>query len=218
MLLWLLPTDFGYWEFAGILLLMGAAMGMFASPNRAAVINSLPIADRGAGSGMNQTFQNSAQVLSVGIFFSLMIAGLAGTLPHTLTAGLHAQGVSLAKAQQIGGTPPVSVLFSAFLGYNPVQELVGSHVLSTLTPHAQAILTGRSFFPQLISAPFRSGLHTAFGFAILACLVAAAASLMRGGRYIDAGGSGEPQPIDGEPPAVDDDASLTGSGQLAARH
>jgi MFS family permease len=187
--LWLLPTNFDYLTFSAILLVMGIAFGMFASPNRAAVINSLPLGDRGAGSGMNQTFQNSAQVLSVGIFFSLMIIGLSTSLPHTLSAGLHAHGVGLAKAQQIGRTPPVSVLFAAFLGYNPVQELVGPHVLAGLTAHSQAVLTGRSFFPTLISGPFRTGLHVAFGFAIVACLVAAAASLFRGGIYIDAGGA-----------------------------
>jgi hypothetical protein len=161
----------------------GIAMGMFASPNRAAVMNSLPPGDRGAGGGMNQTFQNSAQVLSVGIFFSLMIVGLAGDLPHTLSAGLHAHGVDLAAAHRIGRTPPVEILFAAFLGYNPIQHLVGTHVLAGLSAHSHAILTGRAFFPQLISGPFRSGLHAAFAFAIVACLVAAAASLMRGGRY-----------------------------------
>jgi MFS family permease len=181
--LWLLPINFSYVEFAGVLLVMGISFGLFASPNRAAVMNSLPPRDRGAGGAMNQTFQNSAQVLSVGIFFSLMIAGLATNLPHTLTAGLHAHGVPLGTAQQIGHAPPVSVLFAAFLGYNPVKSLVGTHVLDHLSAHSQAALTGRSFFPQLISAPFRDGLHTAFTFAIIACLVAALASALRGGVY-----------------------------------
>ncbi|WP_249011563.1 MFS transporter [Conexibacter sp. DBS9H8] len=187
--LWLLPTNFNYVLFAAILLVMGVAFGMFASPNRAAVINSLPLADRGAGSGMNQTFQNSAQVLSVGVFFSLMIVGLSTSLPHTLSAGLAAHGVKAARAAQIGRTPAVSVLFAAFLGYNPIQHLVGAHVLGALSLHNRAVLTGRAFFPALISGPFRTGLQTAFGFAIVACLVAAAASLMRGGRYVDADGA-----------------------------
>jgi MFS family permease len=181
--MWLLPTNFSYPVFALALLCCGFSFGMFASPNRAAVMNSLPPGDRGAGGGMNQTFQNSAQVLSVGIFFSLMILGLATTLPHTLSSGLHAHGVSLAKAIQIGHTPPVEVLFAAFLGYNPVQHLVGGHVLKALHPASRALLTGRSFFPHLISGPFRNGLHAAFAFAIIACLIAALASLMRGGIY-----------------------------------
>ncbi len=183
VLLMLLPTDFSYPVFAVVLAMNGIAMGLFASPNRAAIMNSLPAGDRGAGGGMNQTFQNSAQVLSVGIFFSLMIIGLAGSLPHTLAAGLHAHGVGLADATRVSHAPPVSILFAAFLGYNPVQHLTGVHVLAALPAHAQAVLTGRSFFPELISAPFRSGLHSAFTFAIIACLVAAVASLMRGGRY-----------------------------------
>jgi MFS family permease len=187
--LWLLPINFNYVLFATILLEMGIAFGMFVSPNRAAVINSLPPGDRGAGSGMNQTFQSSAQVLSVGIFFSLIIVGLAATLPHSLSSGLEAHGVAATTARKIGATPPVSVLFAAFLGYNPVGQLVGPHVLAGLSAHNQALLSGRSFFPSLISAPFRSGLHVAFGFAIVACLVAAAASLSRGGVYIDAEGA-----------------------------
>ena len=183
LLLELLPTNFNYVLFALLLLLNGLSMGAFASPNRAGVMNSLPPQHRGAGAGMNSTFQNSAQVLSIGIFFSLMIAGLASTLPSSLYAGLTAHGVPAAVAIRVGHLPPVSILFGAFLGYSPVQHLVGTSVLAHLPPHQAAILVGRSFFPNLISGPFRSGLHAAFDFAILACLVAAVASWLRGGQY-----------------------------------
>jgi MFS family permease len=183
VLLTLLPINFAYPVFALVLFLNGVSMGLFASPNRAAVMNSLPPGDRGAGGGMNQTFQNSAQVLSIGIFFTLMVLGLATTLPRTLATGLAAHGVPAAAAQHIAHLPPVSILFAAFLGYNPMQHLIGPTVLHHLSAHSQAVLTGRSFFPHLISAPFRSGLHEAFIFAIAACLIAAAASLMRGGTY-----------------------------------
>jgi EmrB/QacA subfamily drug resistance transporter len=182
-LLMLLPTDFDYWVFALILFLNGASMGLFASPNRAAVMNSLPAADRGAGGGMNQTFQNSAQVLSIGIFFTLLIVGLASSLPAAMSSGLHAHGISTGVAHRVGQTPPISILFAAFLGYNPIQHLVGAHALQALPAHAHALLTGAGFFPHLISVPFRDGLHTAFAFAIVACLVAAAASFLRGGQY-----------------------------------
>jgi MFS family permease len=183
VLLLRLPTDFPYPAFAAILALNGISMGLFASPNRAAVMNSLPPGDRGAGGGMNQTFQNSAQVISIGIFFTLMIAGLAATLPHAMSTGLEAHGVDAATAQRVAQLPPISILFAAFLGYNPVQHLLGPHALASLPAHDQAVVTGPSFFPHLISGPFRTGLHEAFAFAILACLVAAAASLLRGGRY-----------------------------------
>jgi MFS family permease len=183
LLLDLLPTDFPFALFAVVLALNGISMGMFASPNRAGVMNSLPPGDRGAGGGMNQTFQNSAQVLSIGIFFTLMIVGLASTLPHTMSAGLQSHGVGAATARKVGALPPISILFAAFLGYNPIQHLVGAHVLANLSVANRATLVGRSFFPHLISAPFRNGLHEAFLFAIVACLIAAAASLMRGGRY-----------------------------------
>jgi len=182
-LLMTLPIDFAYPVFAAILLLLGASMGMFASPNRAAVMNSLPASDRGAGGGMNQTFQNSAQVLSVGIFFTLLIVGLSSSLPGALSGGLEAHGVSPAVAHHAGQTPPISVLFAAFLGYNPIQHLVGAHALASLPHGAHAALTGQAFFPHLISQPFSDGLDTAFTFAIVACLVAAAASLLRGGQY-----------------------------------
>ena len=180
VLLALLPTDFAYPLFGAVLLLMGIAMGMFAAPNRAAVMNSLPPGDRGVGGAMNQTFQNSAQVFSIGIFFTLMIVGLASTLPTTLSAGLESHGVDPATAHQVASLPPISILFAAFLGYNPIQHLLGPHALAALSAHDQAVLTGNSFFPTLISGPFRDGLHVAFAFAIVACLVAALASLLRG--------------------------------------
>jgi MFS family permease len=192
VLLMLLPTDFSYTAFAAVLLLIGASMGLFASPNRAAVMNSLPPEHRGVGGAMNQTFQNSAQVLSIGIFFTLMIIGLASTLPATMSAGLQAHGVAPATAHEVATLPPVSILFAAFLGYNPIQHLLGPHALAGLSAHDQSALTGSTFFPTLISGPFQDGLHAAFLFAIVACLVAAAASLLRGGRAID----------DGESPAI----------------
>ena len=187
VLLELLPVDFSYWAFAPLLLMMGLSNGLFMSPNRAAVMNSLPAEHRGAGSGMTTTFQNSAQVLSIGIFFSLMIVGLSSVLPTSMYHGLVHQGVSPQVASRVAHLPPVSTLFAAFLGYNPMQHLLGASVLAHLPAGHAAILQGRSFFPNLISSPFRHGLHTAFDFAIGACLVAAAASWFRGGgRYVHA--------------------------------
>jgi EmrB/QacA subfamily drug resistance transporter len=179
-----LPVNFEYWEFGALLFLMGLSNGLFMSPNRAAVMNSLPVADRGAGSGMTSTFQNSAQVLSIGLFFSLMIIGLSSSLPSSLTHGLTAQGVPLNAAQGIAHLPPTATLFSAFLGYNPMQHLLGPNVLNHLPAANAAVMQGRSFFPNLISRPFEDGLHTAFLLSIIASLVAAAASWFRGSKYI----------------------------------
>jgi MFS family permease len=183
-LLELLPVDFPYWAFAALLLMNGLAMGAFAAPNRAGVMNSLPPQHRGAGGGMNSTFQNAAQVLSIGIFFSLMIIGLSSTLPAALSSGLTAHGVPAAAAARASHLPPVSTLFAAFLGYSPIQHLLGAGVLAHVSPSQQAILNGRTFFPKLISASFSNGLHAAFDFAIAACLVAAGASWLRGGKYV----------------------------------
>ena len=184
VLLLSLPIDFSYWAFALILLFVGISMGAFAAPNRAAIMNSLPARDRGAGGGMNSTLQNSAQVLSIGIFFSLMIAGLSSTLSTTLVKGLTAHGVSTGLAQQVGGEPPVSILFAAFLGYNPIQSLIGKSALGQLSPANRDALTGHSFFSNLISAPFHAGLTEAFLFSAVICLIAAVASWSRGGRYV----------------------------------
>src|ERR1700722_15604225 len=180
----LLPVDFSYWVFGLVLLLLGLTMGAFGSPNRAGVMNSPPPQHRGAGSGMNSTFQNSAQVLSIGIFFTLMIVGLSSSLPGAMYHGLVAQGVPTGVADRVAHLPPVSTLFAAFLGYNPMQHLLGNAVLAHLPAGHRAVVTGRSFFPTLISTPFREGLHAAFDFAIVACLIAAAASWMRGGKYV----------------------------------
>jgi MFS family permease len=181
-LMQLLPIDFPYWVFAILLFGLGCAMGTFGSPNRAGVMNSLPAEDRGVGSGMNTTFQNSAQVLSIGIFFSLMIIGLSGSLPHSLYHGLLQHGVPAKAAHQVSSLSPVSTLFASLLGYNPVQKLLGPGVLAHLSHAQQMAITGRSFFPSLIATPFKSGLHTALDFAVVVSLLAAAASWTRGGK------------------------------------
>jgi MFS family permease len=183
VLLIVLPVNFGYGWFAAVLLLNGIGMGLFASPNSAGVMNSLPPSQRGAGAGMLATFMNSASVLSIGVFFTLMIVGLAAGLPHTLQSGLVAHGVPAADAHRVSTLPPVATLFASFLGYNPMQTLLGPHVLGSLPASQAHQLTGRSFFPQLISGPFHSALVYAFVFAAVACVVAAVASLLRGGKY-----------------------------------
>jgi MFS family permease len=178
----LLPTNFGYWVFAALLFLNGLGGGLFAAPNTSLIMSSVPAEARGAASGMRATFQNAGMVLSIGIFFSLMVAGLAGSLPGALNSGLTAQGVPAQDAHSIAALPPVGTLFAAFLGYNPVQQLLGSHVLSALPAASASTLTGRQFFPNLISVPFHDGLLVVFSLAIAMALVAAAASLVRGGK------------------------------------
>ncbi len=184
-LLEILPVDFNYLFFALLLLMMGLSMGMFASPNRAAIMNSLPADQRGAGAGMTTTFQNASTVLSIGIFFTVITIGLAAALPAHLYSGLVANGVPRADALRMSHLPPIGTLFAAMLGYNPIQRVLQTSpgLTASLTPTQLHHLTGRSFFPQLISAPFGSGLHYAFTFAIVCSIVAALASLMRGKAY-----------------------------------
>ncbi len=176
-----LPVDFPYWVFALIIVLNGFGSGLFASPNRAEMMNSVPADSRGAAGGMIATFQNTAFVLSIGIFFSLMVAGLSSKLPTAMFGGLTAQGIPAAAAHQISHLPPIGVLFAAFLGYNPMQQLLGPLLAHLPAGHALYV-TGRQFFPHLITAPFHDGLGVAFAFAIAANVIAAIASLLTGRR------------------------------------
>ena len=182
--LMLLPIDFPYLVFAALLLLNSIGSGLFAAPNTAGIMNSVPARQRGAASGMRATFQNAGFVLSIGLFFSLMIAGLAARLPATLYTGLTANGVPPDTAERIAHLPPVGSLFAAFLGYNPIRTLLGPAALAHLSPAQAANLTGTSFFPGLIAEPFRHGLAIVFLAALVMSLVAAGASWLRGGRYV----------------------------------
>jgi MFS family permease len=183
-LLMVLPVNFAYPAFMALLLLNGIGSGLFAAPNTTGIMNAVPARQRGAASGMRATFMNSGMVLSIGLFFSLMIAGLASTLPATMERGLTANGVPPATAAHLAHLPPVGSLFAAFLGYNPMHTLLGDKVLAALPPDKAAYVTGKTFFPQLISSPFKHGLAIAFTASLLMCLVAAAASWLRGGRYV----------------------------------
>ncbi|MDH2903507.1 MAG: MFS transporter [Actinomycetota bacterium] len=177
-----LPVDFHYWVFGLLLFLTGLSMAAFGSPNRAGVMNALPAEHRGAGSGMYTTFQNSAQVFSIGLFFTLLIAGLSSSLSSHLYSGLLAHGVSAAAATHASHLPPIATLFAAFLGVNPIEHLLGPSGLAHLSLVQRRELIGPSFFPTLIGSSFRTGLHAALDFAIVASLLAAGASWVRGAR------------------------------------
>ncbi len=188
----LLPVNFSYWTFALLIALNGIGIGMYSSPNSSSIMSSVPAGYRGVASGMRTTFQNSGTSLSIAVFFSLMIGGLARTLPHTLTGGLAQHGVSPDAAARIGDLPPVSSLFAAMLGVNPVQYLLAQYgTLSSLTPANQNLLTGREFFPNLISGPFHDGLVLVFAVSAAFGVVAAIVSFMRG----DTRASAPTQPV-----------------------
>jgi MFS family permease len=176
----MLPMNFGYVWFALLLLIMGTSMGLFFAPNTSAVMNSLPSDQRGAGAGMLNTFQNSASVLSMGIFFTIITLGLAATLPSALGQGLAAQGVPAAQAHAVSSLPPIGLLFAAFLGFNPIHQLLPSAAAAHVSASHYAFLTGRGFFPSLIAGPFGHGLHNAFAVAAGLCVIAAICSWLRG--------------------------------------
>jgi MFS family permease len=181
----LIPVNFEYWIFAIITFLNGVGSGMFAAPNRTAIMNSVPARQRGAASGMTGTFQNAGNSLSIGVFFSLMIAGLAATLPKALSAGLSAHHVPQAAVHAAAQIPPVGNLFAAFLGYNPISSLLAQlHVTNAIPAGDLSALTGKTFFPQLISDPFHSGLVIVFVAAAIMSVIGALASLVMGGKYV----------------------------------
>jgi hypothetical protein len=172
-----LPVDFAYEAFAFLIFMNGVGSGMFSSPNASVVMNSVPAAQRGAASGMRMTFFNAGSAISIGVFFSLMVVGLAHSLPSTLANGLTAQNVPGEIAHQLASLPPVGILFAAFLGINPIASLLEpTGLLHILPPENVATLTGNQFFPTLISAPFQSGLALVFGIAAAMMSIAALAS------------------------------------------
>jgi MFS family permease len=187
--LMLLPINFNYPTFAALIAINGIGIGMFSAPNTASIMSSVPPEQRGAASGMRATFQNSGTALSIGVFFSLMITGLAGTLPTTLSKGLERQGVAHAVAHHIGSLPPVSSLFASVLGINPLRQLLSmGGELGKLPAEAQRILTGKEYFPDLISAPFHHGLTIVFLVSAGLAFIAGFASLARGPRSTRASG------------------------------
>ncbi|WP_433195608.1 MFS transporter [Nocardia sp. CA-107356] len=199
LLLLAIPVDFNYWVFAAIVLLNGIGCGLFFSPNTAAIMSSVPAAQRGAASGMRGTLFNGGNALSMGIFFSLMVVGLAASLPSALDSGLRAQGVSAGAASQLADLPPVASMFAAFLGFNPIQELLGpTGELAQPGVHADT-LTGQEFFPHLLTGPFHSGLVVVFVSAAVMMFLAAAASYFAGDKYVE-----------------DEQAELAEAGELVA--
>jgi MFS family permease len=179
----MIPVNFNYWVFAILVFVNGLGGGIFTAPNTAAIMSSVPAAQRGAASGVRATFFNAGSSLSIGIFFSLMIIGLAHTLPSAMSSGLQEQGVSATVAHEVANLPPVGSLFAAFLGYNPMAELLApSGALHQPGVNAD-VVTGQTFFPHLITGPFHSGLVVVFTAAAVMMLIGAVASLFNAGRY-----------------------------------
>ncbi|MGV0773558.1 MFS transporter [Mycobacterium syngnathidarum] len=179
----LIPVNFDYWLFAILVFLNGLGGGIFTAPNTAAIMSSVPAGQRGAASGVRSTFFNAGNSLSIGIFFSLMIVGLANTLPTALTTGLTQQGVSASVAHDVANLPPVGSLFAAFLGYNPMAELLAPYDSLHQTGVNADVITGQTFFPQLITEPFHSGLTVVFTAAAVMMVIGAVASMFSAGRY-----------------------------------
>src|SRR6266567_3637797 len=180
-----IPVNFSYPVFAMLLLLNGVGSGLFSAPNTTAVMNAVPAAQRGVASGIRATFQNAGMVLSIGVFFSLLAAGLSRSLPGALHSGLAAEGVPGPAIAAVAAVPPVGLMFAAFLGSNPIASLLNSAgVLHQLPASTVSTLTRRTYLPHLLSGPFHSGLVVVFVLAAVLAAVGAVVSLFRGGVYI----------------------------------
>jgi len=195
VLLTLLPGDFNQWVFFALLTLMGLGMGLFAAPNTISIMNAAPPQARGVASGMRGTFQNAGMMVSMAFFFSILTAGLAARLPSVMFQGLTSQGLPASLARGIAHLPPISVLFAAFLGFNPLRTLIPGPVLGHLSAHTQSVLFGKVFFPHLIMPAFLSGLQAAFYVSAVLAFIAAVASLVSGTRAA-------PAPLEARRPAV----------------
>jgi EmrB/QacA subfamily drug resistance transporter len=180
ILLTFLPANFNYLWFALVLALLGMAQGLFSVPNTTALMNSAPADQRGAASGMSATATNAASVISLAFFFSIVTLGLAATLPTTLYSGLTQAGLPSAMAHQIANLPPISALFGAFLGYNPMATLIPPAALHLLPVASQAHLLSKTFFPTLISLPFMNGMSAAFYISAGLLFIGVISSLFRG--------------------------------------
>ncbi len=164
-------------------------MGLFASPNTSAIMSAVPPRFRGVASGMRATFMNAGQMLSMGIFFSMVISSLANGLPGTITRGLSKFSLPAPAIQQLAHLPPMSVLFAALLGYNPLKMLLGGTpqgrlLLHHMPAHQVATLTSPHYFPTLISHPFMDALRVVFVFAAAMTFLSAILSVFRGERFI----------------------------------
>jgi MFS family permease len=214
LLLLALPVDFAYWLFGLVVFLNGLSFGMFAAPNTAAVMNSVPARNRGVASGMRATAQMLGSPLSIGVFFSLMVVGLTSNVPNAMFGGLTAHHVSAQVATPLSHMPPTGYLFAAFLGYNPLKQLLGPHVLAALPAADAHALVSKAFFPSLIGGPFKDGIVYVLIFAAAMCLVAAIASWLRGGKFIhhEALASHGQKHIHATLPSSPDEGEMHGTG------
>ncbi|MCY0877664.1 MAG: MFS transporter [Firmicutes bacterium] len=184
-----LPADFHYWTFAFYIFIVGAGMGLFASPNTSSIMSAVPPRYRGAASGMRATFMNAGMMLSMGIFFTMVISSLTTGLPKTITSGLRHFALPPVLIAHLAHLPPLDVLFAALLGYNPLkillsQSAAGRLLLARMPKSQVATLTSPRFFPHLISHPFMDALRVVFIFAAAMTLLSAILSVFRGERFI----------------------------------
>jgi MFS family permease len=177
VLLAVLPVNFQYWAFALLLLAFGLGMGAFSSSNAAEVMGAVDPAQRGSAAGIRATALNCGQTLAISLFFSLLTAGLAARLPHALSSGLAGAGVPAPEAAAVAHLPPVAMLFATFLGYNPIQSLLGPALHSMPAATARTV-TSTAFFPHVISDPFHDALQLTFGVAAALMLLATVACVL----------------------------------------
>ena len=187
LLLTFLPYNFVYWKFAVFIFIVGVGGGMFAAPNTAAIMNSVPAESRGAASGMRATLQNVGSTMSLALFFTIVIVSLASSLPAQLSSALTSAGASQ-LASRVSNIPPTTALFAAFLGINPMKALLANlpaNSTVSLSSTTLRTLEGNTWFPNAIAKSFLNALAAAFYIGAVLSIIGAAVSLLRGKRYIN---------------------------------
>ncbi|MFZ2073819.1 MAG: MFS transporter [Methanoregula sp.] len=208
LILAILPYNFEYLPFALALLIMGLGNGMFSSPNAAAIMNSVPPEERGVTSGMMSTLVNSGFVLSMGMFFTIIVVGLTGAFPPMLSTALSAANAT-PLVPAMSAIPPTGALFAAFLGYNPIHIILAGlppALLASVAPATLAYLTGAVWFPTTLAQAFMPSLALSFYIGAGISFIAALLCALRGDRYVeeidgtgrDGESSTDPQEVSGE--------------------
>jgi MFS family permease len=188
----MLPYNFDYWELGVLIFLMGIGSGMFSSPNTSSIMNSVPPQDRGVASGMMSTLMNSAATLSMAVFFTIVIVGIQGAFPEAIHSSFASFGSQVTPtmqelADQLASMSPTNALFSAFLGYNPMDSILSSMdsgIVSAIPQEIATTLTGNYWFPQTLQEAFMPALRLSFIIGAILSGIAAVLSAMRGQKYV----------------------------------
>ena len=91
-----IPPAASIWTLTPHLVLVGAGMGLFASPNRAAMMTAVPDHRRGVAAGMGTTLTNTGAAVSLGVTLALMASVMPQSMMVAILLGTAASGTAAA--------------------------------------------------------------------------------------------------------------------------